>query len=1553
MTAMVTLPIVGVGVAAVKMSTDLNATMANVNALIPTATGRITELKTAVQDMAISTGKGTKDLAGGLYEVISALGDSADTTKILEINAKAAAAGLATTQEALGLTTAVTKAYGDTSAEAFTKASDLAFVAVNLGQTTFPELAAAIGQVVPMAAKMRVAQEELFAGFASLTGVTGNTSEVSTQLSSVLRAMIKPTEEMSAVVKALGYNSSETMVQQLGLVGSVQALMSKTDGTTEAAGKLFGRAEALNAVFALTGPLADDVAVKMERMKTAAGETELAFKVQTQGVNKLGFEWNQLKAKLEVTAQTLGDAMAPAMKSVLDLAKPMLDTVAGLAKKFAEAPPWIQKATVAVLGITAALGPMLIVAGSITKAIGSVIGFFGLFAPASATVATGATGMTVALAGASAMWTSIVGVVSAAGTALLAFVSSPVTLTVAAIAGLGFTIRALTGSWDFITKPAMYVWGILKDLWTIVSSLSSILWTVLKPALAGAWEIFKGFGSTLKDVVVGSISSVVDWLKILLGPLGWVIDKLKWLIGQGRQALSDAASMSATVAASLKDQGIPTVPRPAIRPGTPSLPPVPTMTAPPKPKPKPTGPPIITGTGDLDKSKADDQIGDAKKSIKELDFALQAALRNGVPMKMILAEYGSALTDVTNKHRIFEDRLGTLPSSIKKVADARFFEEAKKWSLGLQSAAIDVSKVGIAMGPLPATFKKTLDTITDVQTEFYQKNREIGKSGLDLQLLDIEASRKDAVEKLGTIPTDPFLKAEWNKGKAAIDDYFTYQTKLATRSSDTIVDRMRKAGVATRDDLKQTASDARLDFEQMKESVEFTAQAIEDAWLAWYEADKLARGAWGDSFRATMSSAFGKVADLMKQLADVGGESFAGIAQWVGTVASAIEAAAAATDTLQLGFAQLTDGKTLSGLTNLAAGAMAAVAAMDAATRTGSRGQRAMGGAATGAQLGSAFGAWGAAAGAVVGGLIGAFRSTDADKVKKEIGQKLGVSISDGLGEQIEKDMKSIFKGERNNRWKAELWNLGAIIDEAGGVNLTNIGKFSTSVREAFVMLDEGALSTAEVSKIVGDVWPRMAEVVKSNGGLITNEMREIMQLDQQFGTKTPGISEWILNMSSSAIANMQPMLATWKTTSASVAELREQMRKISTERASLDDTGAGGKDSARINELDKQWDALSAKLSKTLALQDIVAVSSQTAASAMGAALAGSFAALTANGVSMTDALKQIEPAAIALRDQLAEAGYTGGDAFDSLTKKIALVKDEVSGPAIESMQGLGSAIGELFNAGVLTEDMFVGLSGQIGAMYDKLKAQGVEGPAVLELMKPQLQMIWQLQQEFGYSVDASTQSMLDEAVAAGVVGEAHKSAQDKMADGIVKVVDRLDALLTGMGIALPLAAEKGLSAAGRAAKNASKDIDDALKGIPRVIDVDVRARWSETGAPPSGGGTPTDPYDGVPGAADGVFATRPMLRVFGEGGEPELGGPVDFMSKALVGALARVGGMGGSSAPLIGSIVVQGNDTGELKNYIDRVFLPALIETLGRDRGGNGTALVTALRNLGLSGS
>lgn len=65
-------------------------------------------------------------------------------------------------------------------------------------------MAKSMQPLFPLAKNLNFSYEELFGTMATLTGVTGNTSEVSTQLKAVFSNMMKPTKEMSALMKNMG-----------------------------------------------------------------------------------------------------------------------------------------------------------------------------------------------------------------------------------------------------------------------------------------------------------------------------------------------------------------------------------------------------------------------------------------------------------------------------------------------------------------------------------------------------------------------------------------------------------------------------------------------------------------------------------------------------------------------------------------------------------------------------------------------------------------------------------------------------------------------------------------------------------------------------------------------------------------------------------------------------------------------------------------------------------------------------------------------------------------------------------------------------------------------------------------------------------------------------------------------------------------------------------------------------------------------------------------------------------------------------------------------------
>lgn len=360
LSARMTLPIVGLGIAAVKMGVDFNKGMANVSTLIDGNIPRTKALGDSMLKLSMDTGIATKDLTDGLYQTVSAFGDSADTVGRMNAVAKASVAGLSTTTEALNLLSAVTKGYGDTTAAAVSKASDLSFITVKLGQTTFPELASSMGRVIPLASSMKVSQEELFAAFASLTGVTGNAAEVSTQMRGAIQSLMAPTGDMKKVLQGMGFASGQAAVQSLGLVGTLQKMVASTGGNTEQMKKLFPQIESMAAILQLSGKGAEKFKTDLLAMKSAVGATDQAFKAQTQGVNKAGFSWARMVATMKAMAINIGQLLMPVLEGLANVFGAIFSVVNSL-------PGPVKTVIIAFAGILAAVGPIMMVVGAFAK----------------------------------------------------------------------------------------------------------------------------------------------------------------------------------------------------------------------------------------------------------------------------------------------------------------------------------------------------------------------------------------------------------------------------------------------------------------------------------------------------------------------------------------------------------------------------------------------------------------------------------------------------------------------------------------------------------------------------------------------------------------------------------------------------------------------------------------------------------------------------------------------------------------------------------------------------------------------------------------------------------------------------------------------------------------------------------------------------------------------------------------------------------------------------------------------------------------------------------
>lgn len=519
---------------AVNEMKGFNDELAGIGTLIPGQEDRLQSLQGTIGNVASSVGKDMSDIAQGTFMVISAFGDMEGQTEArLQAVARAAVAGRTSTEGALSLLSAVTKGYGDTSAEALTKASDLAFMTNVLGQTSFPELAASIGRVIPSAAALGVRQEELFASYAALTGVTGSTAEVSTQMAAIMTALMKPTTDMAKATEALGFESSIAMTQSLGLAGTLDALMQQTGGSEAEMAKLFGSAESLRALFALTGNQAGkfaDAMIEMDKAAASMGETtNAAFNEMTSGVNEAGFNMDRFAVTMQQLKIEIGAIVAESLG-------PLLEKLGAFVKRMRESNPAVLRGVTYFLMFVTALGAVLVPLGLIISSIGSLVG------------------VVKVVMGATKLWTAAQWLLNAALNA------NPIGLIVIGIAAAITATILIIKHWEYLTNLVQRMWDTFKGLAMFMSGPFSVMLTPIIMLVEITRSLVRNFsdikaaftdggflagisaiGDAILNGVLAPVRSVLDLLAKLPGRVGDIAGSLSARISGREGALPGGA----------------------------------------------------------------------------------------------------------------------------------------------------------------------------------------------------------------------------------------------------------------------------------------------------------------------------------------------------------------------------------------------------------------------------------------------------------------------------------------------------------------------------------------------------------------------------------------------------------------------------------------------------------------------------------------------------------------------------------------------------------------------------------------------------------------------------------------------------------------------------------------------------------------------------------------------------------------------------------------------------------------------------------------------------
>lgn len=242
-------------------------------------------LKKDVADLSKEIPIVRDELANGLYQVISNGVPEDNWIEYLKTSARSAVGGIADLGQTVTGTSTIIKNYGLAWDSAQEIQDKIQLTAKN-GVTSFEQLAQALPRVTGNAATLGVSVDELMASFATLTGVSGNTAEVSTQLAAIFTALVKPSSEATKMAEAMGIQFDAASIKASGgLMKFLQSLDQSVKKYAQASGvleqevygKLFGSAESLRALIPLTGELSNKFSENVGAMAGSAGTMDAAF----------------------------------------------------------------------------------------------------------------------------------------------------------------------------------------------------------------------------------------------------------------------------------------------------------------------------------------------------------------------------------------------------------------------------------------------------------------------------------------------------------------------------------------------------------------------------------------------------------------------------------------------------------------------------------------------------------------------------------------------------------------------------------------------------------------------------------------------------------------------------------------------------------------------------------------------------------------------------------------------------------------------------------------------------------------------------------------------------------------------------------------------------------------------------------------------------------------------------------------------------------------------------------------------------------------------------
>lgn len=530
MTASLTLPIVALGGLTVNVAGDFEQAMNKVKAVTEATGTEFSAMRQEAIDLGSSTAFSSTEAAEGMYELASA---GFDTTQIMEAlpgvldMASAGSVGLA---DAAEIASGILNGYGFTAKD-LTMVNDVLARDFLATATSLSDLGESFQYVAPTAKSAGLSFTETAAaiGLMGNAGIKG--SSAGTGLNAAIGALVKPSKDAQNTLRDLGVTVTNSSGKMLPLVDIVRQLSDSGADTADMM-TIFGL-EAGPKMQALVSQGADALAALDVELQNSGGTAQQVATTQMAGFNGA---MDELSSAAEGLMIAIGDAGV--LGFVTDLAKGLTDLV----MKTAQLSPGMLRAAAVFATVLAAIGPVLMIVGRLSVAIGFVGGKLKLFwawlvrvAPAM-TALSGPLGWIIAGIAALALALFVAykkfdgfrnavdnafRVVAAAATWLYQSIFLPIFTAIGAV---------VMSAWSGTIRPALVYMG--QQFGVAAASIAGFWSGSIRPAFAALVEFLSRVGVAIRswwvgngDTVMAAVVSTITWMGgILTTVLGGVMN---------------------------------------------------------------------------------------------------------------------------------------------------------------------------------------------------------------------------------------------------------------------------------------------------------------------------------------------------------------------------------------------------------------------------------------------------------------------------------------------------------------------------------------------------------------------------------------------------------------------------------------------------------------------------------------------------------------------------------------------------------------------------------------------------------------------------------------------------------------------------------------------------------------------------------------------------------------------------------------------------------------------------------------------------------------------